>query len=49
MLYHGPVRVPSDARPGNAILRFELPEESGHTYAPTDIEIKLVEGGAVGR
>jgi hypothetical protein len=43
VLYHGPVRVPSDARPGKAILRFELPESSGLTSTPTDIPVTLVE------
>ncbi len=46
MLYHGPVRVPGDARPGAAILRFELTKESGHTSTPTDIEVQLVEKGS---
>lgn len=45
MLYHGPVRVPGDARPGTAILRFELPKDSGHTSAPTDILVKLIAPG----
>jgi hypothetical protein len=46
MLYHGPVRVPGDARPGTALLRFELPKTSGHTSMPTDIEVKLVRANA---
>jgi hypothetical protein len=42
VLYHGPVRVPDDARAGTAILRFTLPDSSGQTSSPTDIEVKLV-------
>jgi hypothetical protein len=42
MLYHGPVRVPGDARPGKAIVRVELPEESKYQSLPTDIEVELV-------
>ena len=45
MLYHGPVRVPGDARPGMAILRFELPRDSAHTSTPTDIEVTLIQHG----
>ena len=44
MLYHGPVRVPEDARPGKAIVRVELPQESKYKSIPTDIEIELVTG-----
>lgn len=42
MLYHGPVRVPADARPGNAVIRVELTEQSAFKSLPTDIEVKLV-------
>jgi hypothetical protein len=42
MLHHGPVRVPSDAAPGKAIVRVELPEASKYTSVPTDIEVELV-------
>jgi hypothetical protein len=45
VLYHGPVRVPGDATPGDAILRFELPRNSGHTSSPTDIPVKLIKPG----
>jgi hypothetical protein len=41
-LYHGPVRVPDDARPGEATIRFELPLDSGYTSVPTDIPVQLV-------
>jgi hypothetical protein len=41
-LYHGPVRVPDDARPGDAVIHFELPLESGFTSEPTDIRVQLV-------
>jgi hypothetical protein len=41
-LYHGPVRVPDDATPGKAILRVELPIDSGYTSVPTDIAVRLV-------
>ena len=46
MLYHGPVRVPEDARPGKAIIRVELAEQSQFKSFPTDIEVTLVEGSA---
>ena len=42
MLYHGPVRVPAEARPGKAIIRVELPEGSSRRSVPTDIEVELV-------
>jgi hypothetical protein len=42
MLYHGPVRVPADARLGKAIIRVELSKESRFQSVPTDIEIELV-------
>lgn len=42
MLCHGPVRVPDDAAPGKAVLRFELPKESRYTSAPTDLTVELV-------
>jgi hypothetical protein len=42
MLHHGPVRVPSDAQPGKAIVRVELPESSKYRLIATDIEVELV-------
>ena len=42
MLHHGPVRVPSDARPGKATIRVELPDSSQYESIPTDIEVELV-------
>jgi hypothetical protein len=48
MLYHGPVRVPSDARPGKAIVRVELPKESRYQSLATDIEVELT-GGKEGK
>jgi hypothetical protein len=42
MLYHGPVRVPSDARPGKAVVRVELAKDSKFQSLATDIEVKLV-------
>jgi hypothetical protein len=41
MLCHGPVRVPADAVPGKALIRFELPTSSEFKAAPTDLEIEL--------
>lgn len=46
MLYHGPVRVPEDARPGKAIVRVELTSESEFKSIPTDIEVELVDDSA---
>jgi hypothetical protein len=42
MLHHGPVPVPSDAKPGKAVVRVELPKESKYASVPTDIEVQLV-------
>jgi len=42
MLYHGPVRVPAEARPGKAIVRVEFPEGSSYRSIATDIEVELV-------
>ncbi len=42
MLYHGPVRVPAEARPGKAIVRVELPKESKYRSLATDISVELV-------
>lgn len=42
MLYHGPVRVPNDARPGSVVIRVELTEQSAFKSLPADIEVKLV-------
>jgi hypothetical protein len=41
VLCHGPVRVPADATPGKAIVRFELPKDSGYASVPTDLEVEL--------
>jgi hypothetical protein len=41
MLYHGPVRVPADARPGKAVVRVEFPEGSKYQSLPTDIVVEL--------
>ena len=46
MLYHGPVRVPEDARPGAATIAVELPKNCGYTSIRTDIAVKLVKGKA---
>jgi len=42
MLQHGPVRVPSDARPGKAIVRVEFSRESKYQSLPTDIDVDLI-------
>jgi hypothetical protein len=42
MLYHGPVRVPAEARLGKAVVRVELAKESQLQSLPTDIEVELV-------
>ena len=42
MLYHGPVRVPAEVRPGKAIVRVEFPEGSTYKSMATDIEVMLV-------
>ena len=42
MLYHGPVRVPEDARPGKAIVRVKLSSTSLYESHPTDIEVTLL-------
>lgn len=44
MIYHGPVRVPTEARPGKAIVRVELAKDSALRSLPTDIEVELVPG-----
>ena len=44
MLYHGPVRVPDDARPGDAIVRVRLQEGSKFQSLPTDIAVRLTDG-----
>jgi hypothetical protein len=36
------VRVPADAAPGKAILRFELPQNSGFESMPTELPVELV-------
>lgn len=42
MLHHGPVRAPSDAQPGKAVIRVELPPGSSFHSVPTDIPVELV-------
>ncbi len=42
MLYHGPVRVPADARPGKAKFVCQLSKKSALTSLPTDVEVELV-------
>jgi hypothetical protein len=42
MLYHGPVRVPAEARPGKAIVRVELAKGSQLQSLATDIDVDLV-------
>jgi hypothetical protein len=42
MLYHGPVRVPADARPGKAKFVCELSKKSALTSLPTEVEVVLV-------
>jgi hypothetical protein len=41
MLVHGPVRVPADARPGDAFIRVELPSTSKFRSRPTDIPVTI--------
>jgi hypothetical protein len=36
------VRVPVDAVPGKAFVRFELPKDSGYLSTPTDLPVELV-------
>jgi hypothetical protein len=35
------VRVPEDAVSGKAIIRFELPEDSGFESVPTELPVEL--------
>ena len=42
MLYHGPVRVPAEARLGKAVVRVALTKESQFQALATDIEVELV-------
>jgi hypothetical protein len=42
MLYHGPVRVPAEARVGKAVIRVQLAKESKFQSLATDIEVELV-------
>jgi hypothetical protein len=35
------VRVPDDAVSGKAVIRFELPEDSGFESVPTDLAVEL--------
>jgi hypothetical protein len=41
MLYHGPVRVPKDAKPGPAIMRVRLPESSEYESFTTEIPVTI--------
>jgi hypothetical protein len=41
MLYHGPVRVPKDAKPGPATVRVWLPESSRYDSYPSDIPVVI--------
>ncbi|MEM6572342.1 MAG: hypothetical protein AAF957_28260 [Planctomycetota bacterium] len=41
MLMHGPVGVPKDAKPGDAIMRVELPESSKYRSFATDLKVTL--------
>lgn len=41
MLYHGPVRVPEDAKKGKAVVRVELPPGSRYRSFPTDIPVTI--------
>lgn len=42
MLYHGPVRVPADARPGKAKFICELGKKSALRSLPTEVSVELV-------
>ena len=42
MLHRGPVKVPSDAQAGKAVIRVELPKDSKYTSVATDIPVELV-------
>jgi hypothetical protein len=42
VLYHGPVRVPADAAPAKAIIRFDLPKDAGYVSIATDLPVELV-------
>ena len=41
MLYYGPVRVPSDAAKGKAIVRVQMPATSLFASFPTDLEVVI--------
>ena len=41
MLYHGPVRVPADAKKGKAIVRVAMPKKSKWKSFPTDLEVTI--------
>lgn len=41
MLYHGPVRVPKDAKPGPAVMRVRLPESSAYESFTTEIPVTI--------
>jgi len=41
MLYYGPVRVPTNAVSGNAIIRCQLPSTSKFQSVPTEIPVEI--------
>ena len=41
MLYHGPVRVAADAKPGKAILQVRIEPGKGFPSTITEIEVVL--------
>lgn len=41
MLYHGPVRVVDDAKPGKAILRVRIEPDKGYESTVTEIPVVL--------
>ena len=41
MLYHGPVRVAADAKPGKALLRVRIEPGKGYQESETEIEVTL--------
>ena len=43
MLYHGPVRVAADAKPGKAVLKVRIEPGKGFDSEVTDIAVMLSE------
>ena len=41
MLAHGPVRVPGDAPPGEAVVRVRMRDGSAYASFPTDIPVEI--------